>query len=393
MPSYQYSDISSSVNGMIHKKINNLQDPRVTINRGVRFVVGDCDIRSMKRKSTISPNLFTDIFDYSCPIDLKSTQIVDIIPQINRAQNSEIRLTTPEEFDRFKSSCKEMVAFSDDSFIRKLRISQIVNDNSVLASDLDDATGWTGFGDGYGLATDNLNFVKGNGSIRFGINSAGGTTAGIYNAGLNSFDLSNYVNSGSGFVWVYITDMTNITNFILRVGSGASNYYTKTVTTTNEGTAFYNGWNLLRFDLDSATIVGSPVVNANTYAAIYMTKAAGKINELNYRFDWLVFKNGAINQVLYYSKYGWQTSAGAWIENSTVTTDYVNADTEEIALIELKCAEYAAQELSDKDDVKYFATEYERKKADYIQSHPSEAKLIETTYYIMGGSDNINRWM
>ena len=388
MPQYTQANLSSNLDGMVHGKVSNLVDKQVTMNRAVRFVLGDLDVRSAKRKSVISPNLFDDVYDYTCPTDLKGEALIDILPQINRSIDSQIELTTEEEFDRKKSFNKLMAAFSDNSFVRKLRLSMSIDDDQLLIAELDALTSgggtWIGFGDGENLTVDLDNFFKGNGSINWDISAAGGVTAGIQNVGLDPFDIDDYTPAGSAFVWVYITSITDITNFILRIGQDASNYKSKTVTVTNEGTAFVQGWNLLRFDLQSLTTVGAPTETDCDYVALYMTKAAGKISETDYRFDWLVLKRGRIHSVLYYSKYGWQTSAGVYIENSTVTTDLLNVDTEEFELISIKAAEFAAQELKDYDDWKIHREDYKEKRKSYLRSTPSEAKIITNGYYRFG---------
>jgi len=390
MPVYTYQNLYDDVNGMVHQKIANLVTPLRTLNRAVRFVVGDIDLRSTKRRVAAAPNLFNDVYDYTCPTDMKGTALIDIAPQVSRSEDSDVRLTSEEEFDRLKTIDLMMVAFSDRDFTRKLRISMDIDDDELLISELDSLTSgggtWEAFGDGTNLTADLDNFVKGNGSINWDISAAGGTTAGIKNADLESSDISDFLSAGSAFVWAYITSTTNLTNYILRLGSSETVYHSKTVTTTHEGTAFVAGWNLLRFDLQSLTDTGTPDDEDITYAALYMTKAAGKVSETDYRFDWLILKRGKIHNVLYYSKYGWQSIAGTWIENSTALTDLLNVDTEEYELIAIKAAEYAAQELSDWNDVKYFQNEYSNpqgtgKKDQYILKWPSEAKVLITTYY------------
>lgn len=385
MPNYSYTDFKAEVNGMVRGKIDNVVDPRVTLNRAVRFVLGELDLRSTKRKSSLSPNLFNDIYDYSCPSDLKGIALIDVIPQINRSKDSEIKLTTPEQFDRFKSSKNNLAAFYDADFVRKLRLSMEIDDEELVISELDSLLSgggtWEAYGDAESLIADNDNYVKGNGAIKWGINAAGGTTAGIVNNNLDEFDLTDFLSYGSIFVWVYITSITDLTNFILRVGNSSTVYYSKTITTSNEGTAFVNGWNLLRFDLSSATKVGSVDSETCKYATIFMTKAAGKISESNYAFDWLVAKRGRIHNLIYYTKYGWQTALGVYLENSTVDGDLLNVDTEELELITIKGAEFIAQENKDYDDVKYLNAVYELKKKSYNIKSPSEAKLLQTIYY------------
>jgi hypothetical protein len=179
------------------------------------------------------------------------------------------------------------------------------------------------------------------------------------------------------FVWAYISSATNLTNFILRIGSSSSVYYTITITTNNEGNAFEAGWNLLRFDFEDKVATGTPTDTAITYVALYMTKDGAKISETDYRFDWLAMKRGENYWLRYYSKYLWQSNAAVWIENSTATTDYINADTDEIELIQTKIAERLQRYvLKDSKEADIRKREYEEKKQKYIFNNPSQAILL-----------------
>lgn len=384
---YTYTNIKDLVNGAMHGKVDNLKSALNTINQGVRQALGKVDLRSTKRKSTLSPNLFNEVYDYSCPSDLKGMGIIDVVPQINRSRDYDIDLVSPEEFDRRKSSDFNLITLYDYDGTRRLRLSMDVDDDSLVVSELDSLTSgggtWTLFGDGTNVRADSDNYVKGNGSIAWDISSAGGTTAGIYNSSLDTFDLTDYVSGGSVFVWVYITSVTNLTNFILRIGTDSSNYFTKTITTNNEGVSFYNGWNLLRFDFSTSTEVGTVTDDTCNYVAIYMTKDGAKVSETDYRFDWLVVKRGEIHNLIYYSKYGWQSSAGTYLENSTATTDYINADTEEVNIIIGQIAELGFRELRDYDDWKIQKQENKEDIQNYQMKYPSEAKVYTTEYYQM----------
>jgi len=390
MPTYTYQNFYDTLDGKLHNKITNLTDPRQTINDAVRHVTADLDLRTAKRKAAVSPNIFEDVYDYACPADMKGVSLIDVLPQVNRKIDSEFEMTTEEEFDRMKTINKMMVAFADDAMMRKIRISFLLeNDDTLVISGLDSLTDgggtWIAFGDGTGLSEDNDDFVIGSGSIKWAINAVGGTTAGIDNQGLSQFDITDYISNGSGFVFAKITSATNITNFILKITDSNGKHVTKTVTSDNAGNAFAAGWSLLRFDMATATVDAGFDPTLCIGARVYMTKAGAKISETDYHFDWLVLKRGQIHQILYYSKYPWQTSAGVWIENSTVVGDLLNADTEEFELMLIKAAELGMQELREAADVKYFQNEYRNAnftgKADrYELRHPSEAKLLINEY-------------
>ena len=223
-------------------------------------------------------------------------------------------------------------------------------------------------------------FIEGNGSISFDISAAGGTTAGIVNSALTQVNLSAYfAGRGNCTVWAYITSTTNLTNYIIRIGSDSSNYYPKTITTQSDGTAFVNGWNLLNFNLATFTTVGTPVNTAIDYCALFMTKTAGKISEVGYKFDDLTFRLGEINNVYYYSGYGWQSSTGTYKVNSTTSTDILNAGEEEYQLILAKCTELCADEVDEDTVSQKNAAKYEKLKKIYKANNPSEALVMIST--------------
>ena len=388
------SNIATMISGTVKDA-----DLNIIINRAVREVVADADLRSCIRKSALSPNLFDDIYQYSAPTDLKGGKVIDIKPQVHRGRNDYWRMTTAEEFDRYKEdrrtdsfgdpirvrennwSGESLCALQDTDTVKKVLLSRPVDDNSVSIDSLTSVGSWTGFGDGENLTADSGNFVKGSASINWDINASAGTTAGIVNSSVASVDISEYLTEGSIFVWAYLSSKTNVTNFILRIGSGASAYYSITATTNNEGTAFTDGWNLIRFNMANKSTTGSPTSTACTYVALYMTKSTAKVSETDYRFNWLTIKKGEHYDLVYYSKYGWQSVAGTYLENSTIDTDLVNADTDEIRLIEYKAAELgevhvrsSAQTIKEKRDL------YEGYMQRYKMTYPSLAMPTIMTY-------------
>lgn len=386
MLNFSYSELKAAVNGRLHNKIALLADARQTLNNGVR----DClsvDLRSTKRKASLSPNLFNEIYQYTCPTDLKANKIISLTPQtMVRDLHQEWELTSEDEFDRRKDTDTNLLAFSDRDFTRKLLVSYNADDNGFVVSTLDALTGggsWALFGDGTNLTVDNDQYVKGSASINWDISAAGGTTAGIQASDIPTFDLTDYASAGSVFVWAWITSATNLTNFIIRLGSDSSNYYSMTATTTNEGLAFAAGWNLLRFDFSGKTPTGTPDDDACDYAAIYMTKTAGKISETDYRFDHIIVKSGQIFDLIYYSKYLWQNSSGTYLEDSTADTDLLNADTEEYNLIIEKCTEWAAREIRESEDAIFASQRFDKLVKEYRRNYRSERIAPQNTYYYL----------
>ena len=384
MPSFLYSELKAAVNGRIHNKIGLLADARQTINNGVRDTLA-LDLRSSKRKASTAPNLFNDVYQYACPNDLKSQKIISLQPQtMEREFHQDWELTAEDEFDRRKQTDSNLLSFSDRDLTRKLLVSYNPDDDGFIVSPLDALTGdgtWVLFGDGTNVTLDSYQYIKGSASIKFDISAAGGTTAGIQATNIPTFDLTNFKSAGSVFVWAWITSATNLTNYILRLGSDTSNYYSMTATTTNEGLAFSAGWNLLRFDFSGKSTTGTPDDDACDYAAIYMTKTAGKVSETDYRFDHLMVKQGQIFNLIYYSKYLWQNSSGAYKEDATADDDVLNVDTEEYNLAIEKCTEWAAREVRETEDATIAAQNFRTKSREYRKTYKSERIPQQDTYY------------
>lgn len=399
MPIYTQSQLQSDINARIKGKVGVLIDVQSTMNQGVREVIADLDLLSTRRRTALVPNLYSGLFEYSAPTDLKGYKVITIQNQKNTPAIS-WGLVPYEQFMRRQDG--NTIGISHYGEVKKIYLNttgqtyyynydetgdtSLAPNTKTTVAGLDTLTSgggtWAEFGDVTAgeVYKDESNFVQGSGSIRFNINAAAGTTAGIVNSTLNSSDISTYFSqNGFAYVWAYITSTTNLTNFKLRLGSSASAYNTMTATTQSDGTAFVNGWNLIAFDLSSPTLTGTPVNTAITYCAIYMTKTAAKVSETAYRFDFLVLRRGQVNNLYYYSSYGWQSSVGTYKQNSTVSSDILNADDDEYQLILARCTELAALEVDEEKAADSNALRYKELKKNYKMDSPSEALIMITT--------------
>ena len=378
---YTQANLESKMNSGIQGKLGILNDPQETMNTGVRELLSKVDLRSSRRKTTLAPNLYNGVFDYSCPADLKGMSIIDIPAQAQRADGEWV-LAPSEDFDRNKGNSAGLVAIDDYNGSRVLRLASRVDSKTLVIAELDALNSgggdWALFGDGENVAADDSDYVKGAGSLKFGLSSAGGTTAGIQSSNVTSHDISGYLGGTSSyFVWFKINSATNLTNMILQFGSSDSVYHEKTVTAQADGTAFVTGWNLLKFDVSSLSDTGTPDDTAITHYALYMTKTSGKISETDYKFDYLVLKKGIVHDTKYYSKYGWQNASSTYLENSTAPTDLLVADTDEYDLIARQVIIQAMDEIGYPEpaiDAKI--AKLDKKIALYQQSNPSESKIM-----------------
>ncbi len=354
-------------------------------NRAARMVVTDVDLRSTKRKAA-AVQLVDNEYDYTCPTDLKAMAIIDFQRQKPRSLNSSLTLTRPEEFDRKKSLGRNAITVSDADLVRKIRFAGDVDETNRTLATFDSLTAdsgtWVLFGDGTALAADTDNYVEGGGALKWNISAAGGTTAGVQNTTMNTFDISAYVSAGSAYVRAWITSTTNLTNFKLRIGMDTSaNYYEMTTTTQADGTAFTTGWNILKFGFAGVSETGTVTEASCDSIALYMTKTAGKVSEIDYRFDGLTLHTGDYHQLVYYSKYPWQTSAGTFIENSTTSTDKLNADTEEFDGFVWAGKRELYRELHQYDQFQAAEAEYQKWKLSYSKQYRSEKLKLQESYY------------
>lgn len=387
-PIYSSDDLYAEILGASHGKFAQVQDRRVVANRAVRYVIGDIDLRSAKRSAQLSPNMYENVYEYAAPTDLKGEKLIDFRRQVNRPTNERWLLVDDVDFDRKKTVSHYRVAVRDENFSKLLMIDGLDTAKSKVLHTCESVTAngtWAATADASNLTVDNDNYITGGGALNFDM-ATGAATGYIENSTMTQIDLTDYQDKGAIFVWVFIPDYSDaegdtVTNFILRIGNDTSNYVSRTVTTNNEGATFRDGWNLLRFDLNGATASAGTVAWATVdYLRLTITKSASLAADTDWRVDNFIARIGDIYDVVYYSKYGWQTSALAYIEESTTTTDLLVADTEEIEGIAFKAAELAANELKDYEDVQIQRAEYENWKRNYQASNPSEALKKRRSY-------------
>jgi len=392
-PSINQVEFQAIVNGMVHQKFLQCSSPQIIMNRAVRFVVADVDLRSSKRSAPLSPNMFQGIYDYAAPNDLKGEKVIDIRRQVNRPFFEKWSLVDDSEFDRKKTFYK--IALRDENFIKFMKVSGLPNSSKATIHGCDSITSngtWAASADASNLTVDTGNFITGNGSLNFDM-AKGAATGVLELTGATQVNLTDFDEQGSLFAWVFIPDYADeqadtVTNFILRWGNDSSNYWHRTVTVDNAGNTLHDGWNLLRFDWSVATEVGTVVPSAIDYVRLTVTKSTSLEADTDWRLDDVICVLGDVYDTVYYSKYGWQTSALAYIEESTTTTDLLLGDTDEIEMIANKAAEYASQELKEYDEVPYFKGEYENLKRKYESNNPSEALKKTRNYAALPNLNN-----
>lgn len=374
------------------------------INMAASDVLEDVDTLSTRREVEMSSRLFDNVYEYPAPTDLKEAKVIDVmLMNGKRTRFDNWEFVSPEEFDRYKSdgrfiddeylinrhvpTDRNMISISSNMLGRTLLLSSLLGEDGTIIDPINNASEWREFGDGDNLMTDVNNYVNLGASINFDISNAGGTTAGIYKDDLSKFDVSDLLNDGVEFVWAYITDTTDITNYKIRIGSGASDYYEMTATAKNDGTAFSNGWNLIRFDWSGATESGSVTDDECSYVAIFMTKDSGKVSEANYRFNYLFGGVGSRIKISYYSNYPWKSATGTFLGESTEDTDIIQASDAEYSIFIHKLCEVCEEYLRNFETAGYWTKKYVEAKGDYLLRNPSQTLSSMSTYWDFNNYD------
>lgn len=389
---YTQADLQAEMNRGIQNRQGLLSNVQQTLNASVREVLSEIRIRSTRRKVLLVPNMLNGVFEYVCPSDLQASDIIDIPAQAKR-YDGEFTLVPSEQFARRPR--KGDIAIDDFNGIRVLRIDSNTPDSSVTIDPLgveDSGSGniWNAFGGADDVATDSDQYVVGSSSVSFDIDATIATTAGLYKDALPTTDLSEFILHNALFVsYARLTSATNVTNLKLRLGSSASDYYEFTVTARLDGTAFSDGQNPIAFNALSPTTAGAPDAADITYVALFMTKTTGKVSENGYAFNLLQARKGQYADVKYYSNCGWQTSAGAYIANSTSATDILVAEQDEFDLFAKRAIMKATQEADLGGNAFVMAKkEYLEAKANYELKNPSEDKTNISSYHEYDNCDD-----
>jgi hypothetical protein len=152
-----------------------------------------------------------------------------------------------------------------------------------------------------------------------------------------------------------------------------------------EGNAFNNGWNLLRFDLNSKTTVGSPVSTSITYCKVLFTTDGTAQTEV--RVNGIICRLGKLMEIVYYSKYLFSDSLNVWKETVTDESDRVNLDTETYQLFFNQVCYLTSQQLQGANalvyDSKFFKDSYDQGVARYRAMYKSEIQKPQAKYYRM----------
>lgn len=197
-----------------------------------------------------------------------------------------------------------------------------LNSTAAYTIDTFDTSLWTASNDAENVATDSNVYKEGAASMSFDITPGLSVLDRASLSTTVSYDLHTFVDIGHWKMWVYLPNITNLTSLSLTWQSSVGNYYKRTVTTQEDGTALIVGWNKIDFTWLGATLVGSPDSTNITTIKIDLDYTAAYTGGINFRFDFLRIIVPDQMTLNYRTRYKGKSSAGAYIYNITAATDY-----------------------------------------------------------------------
>lgn len=379
--SYNIVNVQADLAAVLHgTSLNKVQGLNNLFNRAARQLLLDIDPIETERVVLTTTPIYNQVWDYACPADLKGNRIIDISPQYYRNQGI-VSQTYQQPFDIDKNIATTNSEFTIqfNNAVKTIRINDTTLPQGIVLDTCDATTGWTANSTASNLTEDNINYASGAGSLSFNVT----TGVGSISKTISSVDMTTHLNQSSLFYYLYLPIGSELTSTAIRWGSSSGNYYTRTLTTTNEGNSFQTGWNLIRADWLGATVVGSPTVSAITYIDILVTVTS---NQTGIKVDNIISNMGLYRTVRYYSKYLFRdASTGAFQETVSDNSNLLNLDTESYNLYFNLVAFYATQLIQGLDamffDSNFFGQEYTKGKARYTSLMKSEVQKPHINYY------------
>lgn len=316
---YTIAVVENHLTGMGHgSTLNKIQNKYFLYERAANTMRSKIDVITLMRTAPLTNAVHSDVYNYALPSDF--SKLIDIYPQANRQSYDIAFRKDATDFDLLKEINQKKISIESENGTRYLRIDWDIS-GSKTVSGVNSSTNWSAVGSAANITEDSLFKISGSKSLRFDVVATGD---GLKNTALDALDLSDWDEQATFFAWLYIPDTSNITSVAARWGNDVSTAYWEStaVTTQADGTAFKVGWNLLKFDWDSATETGTVDPETIDSFQIAITGSA----QANYRLDNIIVSLGSIFEMKYLSQYAFQDSSGTWIQRPTSDTDVIVVD-------------------------------------------------------------------
>lgn len=211
-----------------------------------------------------------------------------------------------------------------------------INPKTVLAN-FDSATSDNGTwtvdstgSDALNLTYDINEYTVGGASLNFDadVSQSANDLATVYINRDASVDLSSLEDLGFFTLDVYLPDVTEISSVTIRVGSEEgvtpatiADYWTSTSTTDINGNALAVGWNKVKFEWASSSVVGTPDSSTIFYYEISINYTASQTDDTDFRLDNFAVEKPEKLTFHYISFYVGTNSSGTNLLAFTALTD------------------------------------------------------------------------
>lgn len=390
MPTYNILRLKQDLTGVIHgTTLNKVVNLNGLINRSARQVLQDIDPQETKRVLPFSTPIFESVYTYFLSPDVKGNAIIDIRPQVNRLPNQVFNQDYNQQFSLSTLwSLSNQFTIMWNQGVRTILVNAPLLNTGVVvnyASSLTDNGTWIAGGLASGLVVNPVNFLAGGGSLQFNLAAGAPASTGfLENSTMQPVNLTDFVNFATWFLYTFLPAASAFSNVELRFGSSSSNYYAVNASITQANTAFENGWNLLSYLWNGASVVGAPNPGAITYLRVTWTYDGTA--QTNVLLNDIASRLGQIMEYEYYSKYMFRDAiTGAFQETVTDDSNGINLDTDSYNILFNQVAYLVAQQLQGLDamffDANFFLENYNQDVQRYKGLYKSEKQKPRQPYY------------
>ena len=184
--------------------------------------------------------------------------------------------------------------------------------------------------DALNVTVDVNEYKQGGASLNFDVDvsQSGNNRSTVYMPDASEHNLAKFEDLGSFMFWVYIPSVTFFSSITMSWGSNEAKtpasknaYWSATIPTDINGTAFTDGWNECRVDWSAATMTGTPDSSALVYFEFALNYTASQVDDTDFRLDYLRIAKPEKLTFHYISWYVGTSSGGTPITSFTATTD------------------------------------------------------------------------
>lgn len=340
------------------------------------------------KKSTLK--IFSDVNIYPVASDQDCLIYLDSKKANSFATSARFKYTSLQQFFEDVDNRNNLAEIWDGG-VKFLGV-KYNNDNSssLLVTDTNSSDNFTVSGDATEVSEDNINYTEGNGSVKVTIVS----DTGIANV-INTCAVSD-VNYKKKYYFrkVYLSAVP--TSIELRFGIDSSNYLSSgSLTTQFSGQPLKaNDWNLLAFDLNNATTVGTidAVNNQFTYEDIKFNDAeSGVYNiENSYLREWSLLDYWYVSKNLITTSGSSDLLKESFVDNegSYDITDVLVGDKEWADIIMFDALEATAIDAENKTLINFMSNKKAEAWSALEDKYPDMQPLIITNRYRFGFNSN-----